>query len=110
AFETERRQVDARKQGLALAEQRERQVPLVDEAGVQVMPDGRDAAAHPTSLPAPPARASAAWMPSVTKWKVVPPFIAVDARGCCVSTNTGTWYGGVPAPQPPGPTPGGPAQ
>ncbi len=46
-----------------------------------------------TSLPfaASVARFSAAWMPSVTKWKVVPPSMVIDARGCFVRTKTGQW-------------------
>ena len=39
-------------------------------------------------------------MPSVTKWKVVPPSISSGARGWWVSTNTGTWYGGFGPHQP----------
>src|SRR5260370_25167909 len=34
-------------------------------------------------------------MPSVTKWKLVPPFIVIDVRGWLVSTKTGVWYGGL---------------
>jgi hypothetical protein len=30
-------------------------------------------------------------MPSVTKWKVVPPAISMLSRGWCVSTKTGAW-------------------
>src|SRR5918996_986760 len=51
-------------------------------------------------------------MPSVTKWKVVPPCISSDSRGWWVSTKTGTWYGGFSPHQPrqsprhgPGPPP-----
>src|SRR5262249_25518242 len=36
------------------------------------------------------ARLSAASIPSVTKWNVVPPAMVIDARGWCVSTKTGT--------------------
>ena len=46
------------------------------------------------------ARSSAASMPSVTKWKVVPPCISIGSRGWCVSTNTGWWYGGSSPHQP----------
>ncbi len=55
-----------------------------------------------TSLPpaAARARSSAASMPSVTKWNVVPPFIVSGARAWCVSTKTGTWYGGSSPHQP----------
>ena len=38
------------------------------------------------------ARADA--IPSVTKWKVVPPSIGTGSRGWWVRTNTGRWYGG----------------
>ena len=38
--------------------------------------------------------------PSVTKWKVVPPFVAIAACGLCVSTKIGIWNGGS-SPQPP---------
>src|SRR5262249_50542211 len=34
-------------------------------------------------------------MPSVTKWKAVPPFMVIDVRGWLVSTKTGEWYGGL---------------
>ncbi len=74
---------------------------LVDEAGPQVLADRRDAAADPHVLApraASRARSSAAWMPSVTKWKVVPPSISIGARAWWVSTKTGTWYGGFVAP------------
>ena len=81
----ERAQVDAGEQMLAGAEQDrpEREVQLVDQAGAQVLPDRRDAAAEADVAcrrPLPCARSSAAWMPSVTKWNVVPPFIASGAR------------------------------
>ena len=33
----------------------------------------------------------AAWMPSVTKVKVVPPCMVSGSRGWWVSTNTGAW-------------------
>ncbi len=46
------------------------------------------------------ARSSAASMPSVTKWNVVPPSIGIGARGRWVSTNTGWWYGGSSPHQP----------
>src|SRR2546430_15900157 len=39
-------------------------------------------------------------MPSVTKWKVVPPFMVIDVRGWLVSTKTGVWYGGSSPPHP----------
>ena len=55
-----------------------------------------------TSLPAAAskARSSAASMPSVTKWNVVPPCIAIGSRGWWVSTKTGWWYGGSSPHQP----------
>ena len=40
------------------------------------------------------ARSSAASMPSVTKWNVVPPSISSGSRGWCVITKTGVWKGG----------------
>src|SRR4051812_38313388 len=39
-------------------------------------------------------------MPSVTKWKTVPPFIVSGGRAWWVSTNAGTWYGGSSPHQP----------
>jgi hypothetical protein len=36
------------------------------------------------------ARSRADSMPSVTKWKVVPPSISIGFRGWCVRTKTGT--------------------
>ena len=58
--------------------------------------------ASETSLPPAARRAcsSADSMPSVTNVKVVPPSIASGARGWCVSTNTGWWYGGLSPHQP----------
>jgi hypothetical protein len=35
------------------------------------------------------ARSSAAWIPSVTKWNVVPPSITIGSRAWCVRTNVG---------------------
>ena len=46
-----------------------------------------------------PARAPTS-IPSVTKWKVVPPSIGTGSRGWWVSTNTGRWYGGSSPHQP----------
>src|SRR5574337_1283007 len=43
---------------------------------------------------------SAEWMPSVTKRNSVPPVMRSGARAWCVSTNTGTWYGGSSPHQP----------
>ena len=43
---------------------------------------------------------SAEWMPSVTKWNVVPPSIGMGSCGKWVSTNTGPWYGGFGPHQP----------
>src|SRR5271154_1674189 len=44
--------------------------------------------------------ASAASIPSVTKWKVVPPSITIGARAWCVRMNVGAWYGGLSPHQP----------
>ena len=48
----------------------------------------------PSRMSLPPAasraRSSAAWMPSVTKWNVVPPSISIGGRAWWVSTKTGT--------------------
>lgn len=46
------------------------------------------------------ARASASWMPPVTKWNVVPPSISMGGRAWCVRMNVGTWYGGLSPHQP----------
>ena len=65
---------------------------LVDEPCAEVLLDRRDAAAesHVPAMRRPRvARSSAAWMPSVTKWNVVPPAISIGARGWCVRTKTG---------------------
>ena len=55
-----------------------------------------------TSAPFAAARAwdSASWMPSVTKWKTVPPSIVIGSRGWWLSTKMGTWYGGSSPHQP----------
>ena len=69
---------------LPSSDRRDREVHLVDQPGAQVLADGRDAAAEADVLAraaASRARSSAASMPSVTKWKVVPPSIASGARG-----------------------------
>ena len=39
-------------------------------------------------------------MPPVTNRNSVPPFIVIGARGWCVSTKTGVWYGGSSPHQP----------
>src|SRR5690606_5837315 len=46
------------------------------------------------------ARSRADRMPSVTKWKVVPPSIGCGSRGWWVRTNTGAWNGGSSPHQP----------
>ena len=73
------------RRSLAAAEEdrRDREVHLVRQPGAEVLADGRDAAPEPDVLsrrPPPRARSSASWMPPVTKWKVVPPFIPTDGR------------------------------
>ena len=68
-------------------------VHLVDESGAEILPDRRHAAAE-ADVPAAggfAARFSAAWIPSVTKWKVVSPAMATGARLWLVSTKTGVW-------------------
>jgi hypothetical protein len=52
---------------------------LVDEPGREVLADRGDTSAE----------ANVASIPSVTKWNVVPPSMAIGARGWLVSTNTG---------------------
>ena len=44
--------------------------------------------------------ASATSIPSVTKWKVVPPSITIGARAWWVRTKVGAWYGGLSPHQP----------
>src|SRR6202790_720075 len=44
--------------------------------------------------------ASAASIPSVTKWKVVPPSITIGARAWWVRMKGGAWYGGLSPHQP----------
>ena len=75
---TELRQVKVVKQMLAAPEQdgRDREMHLIDEPGAQILANGRDAAAEPHIL----AFRRAASMPSVTKWKTVPPSIVIGAR------------------------------
>ena len=43
---------------------------------------------------------SADSMPSVTKWKVVPPSISTGSRSWWVMTNVSVWYGGLSPHQP----------
>ena len=43
---------------------------------------------------------SAASIPSVTKWNVVPPCIVIGGRAWCVRTKTGWWNGGSSPHQP----------
>lgn len=88
-------EVQAFEQRLAPSEQdgRDRDVQLVDEAGLQVLADRGVETPPPILTSRSPtaarARSSTAWMPSTTKWKVVPPSIAIGARGWCVSMNVG---------------------
>jgi hypothetical protein len=60
-----------------------RQMHLVDQPGTQILLDRGGAAAKPDVLPARRfvRRSSADSMPSVTKWKTVPPSIVIDSRG-----------------------------
>lgn len=82
---TERRQVYAGEQVFALSQHdgRNREMHLVDQAGLQILPHGRDAAAdaHVASAGRRPRLSSAAPIPSVTKWKTVPPSMTIGARG-----------------------------
>jgi hypothetical protein len=103
-LEAEPAQVDPGEERFAAAEhgRRDREVHLVDETGLEVLADDGDAAAD-ADVAALRRRArlrQRAWMPPVTKWKVVPPSISSGARGWWVSTNTGTWYGGLAPHQP----------
>src|SRR3979409_2219313 len=77
--------IDTIKQRFALTKHHrcQRQMNLVDMACADILPHGLDAAA------ALRARCNSASMPSVMKWKVVPPSILIDARGWCVSTKVG---------------------
>ena len=85
----------AREERFATAEEHRgfHQVKFVKEPGAEVLPDGLRPPPMRTSLsPAACfARSSAASIPSVTKWKVVPPAISSGLRGWWVSTKTGTW-------------------
>ena len=72
------------------------QLQLLDEAGREYCCTASAPPAINTSRSPATSRAcsSAEAIPSVTKWNVVPPCIGSGARGWCVSTNTGVWYGG----------------
>src|SRR5687767_10899968 len=82
----ERREIQAGQQVLARTEddRGNREVHFVHEAPAQVLADGFDAAAD-ANVSFEPAASFArhrAWsIPSVTKWKVVPPAISIDLRG-----------------------------
>ena len=87
------RQVEAREQVLAGTERHRRhgEVHLIDQAGLQVLPEGCNTAAEPdvlAFLPRPwrvPARPRCR---RSTKWNVVPPCMASGARAWWVSTKT----------------------
>ena len=92
-------------QPLAGAEQHgdDRHVELVEQSGPEVLaarwrPRRRGGRARSPAEAR--ARSSAASMPSVTKWKVVPPAIATGSRGWWVSTKTSWWKGGSSPHQP----------
>ena len=98
--EAERRQIDAREQSprrrAALASARDRTVRPTRPA-VRYWRIGRRrrrrCARRARPAAAPPRSSAPASMPSVTKWKVVPPFTSRSARApWCVSTNTGVWH------------------
>ena len=74
-------------------ERRDVQAELVEQSGGEVLVDRRGAAGDSDVAVAGTALAcsSAASMPSVTKWNVVPPSISSGSRWWWVSTNTGAW-------------------
>lgn len=59
------------------------EVHFVDQPRAEILPDGCGSPPSRMSLPlaASVARCSATSMPSVTKWKVVPPLMVIGARG-----------------------------
>ncbi len=95
ALVAEAHRIDAGEEVLAPAQKHggDHEVDLVDQPGGEVLAYGGNSSAESDVLALSRLlRAlSAAWMPSVTKWKVVPPSIVMGARAWCVSTKTGTW-------------------
>jgi hypothetical protein len=74
---------------------RQRDRELVDQAGVEVLQD-RLAAARDADVPVAGDLAGLVdefSMPSLTKWKVVPPGRSQGSRFSCVTTKTGVWKG-----------------
>lgn len=90
----QRRQVQALEQGFATSQQHRahREMKFVEQPCLQILAHRGHAAAHAHIQPGCRCAAcsSAAWMPSVTKWNVVPPAMVSGLRACWVSTKTGT--------------------
>jgi hypothetical protein len=96
-------QVEPCEEVLSAPEERrpDREVKLVDRAEPKVLAHRGDPAADPhIHAPSRFAREAERLLRTLDEMKDRPPFISRGARGWCVSTNTGTRYGGSSPHQP----------